>query len=62
MQQLLGPAAISPTVICHEGRVKLNYPRRMEDIVNDTMDDSLANMSMMSGDVSVQVVKNVNRY
>lgn len=49
----------TPTVIKHEGRFKsyANVPINADD----TVDDSFANLSVASGDVSIQIVKNVNR-
>lgn len=49
----------TPTVIKHEGRFKsyANVPINADD----TVDDSFANLSVASGDVSIQVVKNVHR-
>lgn len=46
-----------PSVICHQGRIHSGSP--MKRIV--PIDDSFANMSVMSGDISVQVVRDVKR-
>lgn len=48
---------ISPSVIRHEGRFKSNRPKLDESLI----DSSFADLSMMSGDVSIQVIKNVKR-
>lgn len=49
----------TPTVIKHEGHFKsyANVPINADD----TVDDSFVNLSVASGDVSIQIVKNVNR-
>uniref|UniRef100_A0A336M0J8 CSON009583 protein n=1 Tax=Culicoides sonorensis TaxID=179676 RepID=A0A336M0J8_CULSO len=49
----------TPTVVKHEGRFK-SYTN-VQINANDTVDESFANLSVASGDVSIQVVKNVNR-
>lgn len=49
----------TPTVIKHEGRFK-SYANVAIN-ADDTVDDSFMNLSVASGDVSIQVVKNVNR-
>lgn len=47
-----------PSVISHQGRIHSDSPvKRMVPI-----DDSFANMSVMSGDISVQVVRDVKRH
>lgn len=49
---------VSPSVIRHEGRFKSNRPKLDE---SSQIDSSFADLSMMSGDVSIQVLKNVKR-
>lgn len=55
VQKLIGNA---PLVIRHDGRLKSNFPqlRRVE-----AEEESFADFSIMSGDISVQVVHDVNR-
>lgn len=49
----------TPTVIKHEGHFKSYAIVPIN--ADDTIDDSFANLSVASGDVSIQIVKNVNR-
>lgn len=46
-----------PSVICHQGRIHSGSPMKR----TVPIDDSFANMSVMSGDISVQVVRDVKR-
>lgn len=46
-----------PSVISHTGRIHSGSPLKR----NLPVDDSFANMSVMSGDISVQVVRDVKR-
>ncbi|XP_055642103.1 probable serine/threonine-protein kinase mps1 isoform X2 [Toxorhynchites rutilus septentrionalis] len=51
----------SPTmVIRHEGRLKYERVAQLTD--NSVADDSLADLSLVSGDVSVRVLKDVKRF
>lgn len=51
----------TPTVVKHEGRLKMHEKGAKLNAANNTVDQSFADLSLMSGDVSVRVVKNVNR-
>lgn len=55
VQKLIGNA---PLIIRHDGRLKSNLPasNRVEQ-----QEESFSDLSMMSGDISVQVVRDVNR-
>lgn len=55
VQKLIGNA---PLVIRHDGRLKSNLPasKRLEE-----PEESFSDLSIMSGDISVQVVHDVNR-
>lgn len=46
-----------PSVISHQGRIKSDSPMKR----TVPIDDSFANVSVMSGDISVQVVRDVKR-
>lgn len=54
MQKLIGN---QPLVIRHDGKVKSNNPTH----ANLPVEDSFADLSMASGDISVQVVQDVHR-
>lgn len=57
VQKLIGN---QPLVIRHEGKIKShNSPARL---VVPQFEESLADLSMMSGDVSVQVLHDVHRH
>lgn len=57
MKRLIGT---SPTVIKHERRIKQGNDKQKKGH-NITMNESLADLSIMSGDVSIHVVHNVKR-
>lgn len=58
----------SPTVTCHEGRFRGGLPKPKVfsniSLMNESMlsEQSFADLSLMSGDVSVHVVKDAKRY
>lgn len=60
MQSLLGNS--SPTVTFHQGHVK-THDRPMHQMLDDTAlsEQSFADLSLISGDVSVQFVEGVKR-
>lgn len=47
-----------PSVISHQGRIHSGSPMKR----TVPIDESFANMSVMSGDISVQVVRDVKRH
>lgn len=57
VQKLIGNN--TPTVVKHEGRYKSGVNVRIN--ADDTVDESFANLSVASGDVSIRVVKDLNR-
>lgn len=56
VQKLIGNA---PLVIRHDGRLKSNLPAPKR--IEGPQEESFSDLSMMSGDISVQVVHDVNR-
>lgn len=53
VQKLIGNA---PLIIRHDGRIKTG-----RNNIKEPMEDSLSDLSVLSGDVSVQVVHDVHR-
>ena len=55
IQQIVGE---TPVIIRHDGQINVGSPLSIRQYASD---DSIADISLMPGDVSVQVVKNVQR-
>lgn len=60
---MVQPALDNPhKIIRHEGRVKMDLHPSQHQPRDSIFDETLANMSVVSGDVSIQVIRDMKKH
>lgn len=63
VHQMVQPALGNPhKIIRHEGRIKMDLHPSQHQPRDSIFDETLANMSIVSGDVSIQVIRDIKKH